>query len=279
MRCHATPTACTELDRRGFRLDRWLDAGAVRGVASMTDRIAVRAVDQGDMPPDAPLPDRERELLRRWQRAGSPRGDGAAAPPTLALATAVPAGEPPDQLVPLAYDVREPDGDDVAWDVVWQRDGLEAPLVTGLPGGHGRVALDLGVLASGDYRLVARLRGELDDAPTDVPLGPIAIPDRDAAPSVALDVPSGGEQLLFAALPDARWRTDDVDTAGPLAATLSLRGADGVVHDVATGLDARLGRAPWSAPGLAPGAYDLLLTVSDGTAARTAQTGCPLTLR
>lgn len=282
IRCHGgfAAAACPATDRDGYRLDHWLDVGEVRGVAAMTERIAVRAVDRGDMPPGDGLGAREREILARWQRAGSPRGEPTTiAPPTLTLGSPVPADEPADQRLTLAYDVRAPDDDAMSWTVGWRRDGVDGALTGPLAPGAGEIAIDLGVLATGRYQLVARLRGELDDAPTEVALGaPIALPARDAAPTVALRFPRGGERLGRAAMIDVRWQTDDVDSAGPLTARLRLRAADGAVVDIAADLDARAGHAAWSPAATPPGAYDLELTVDDGAAARTARTACPVTL-
>lgn len=167
VRCHAAPTACTAADRRGYRLDHWSNVGADRGVAALTERITIRAVDAATMPPNRGLADREREVLRRWQRAGSPRGEHPddTPPPTLTLASAVPTAEPADQRVALAYDVRDPDGDTVLWSIAWRRAGVDGALAEHLADGRGQLELDLGVLASGTYQLVATLDDDVAAAP------------------------------------------------------------------------------------------------------------------
>lgn len=280
VRCHGAPAGCTPLDRRGYRLDHWADAGDVAGVATMTERITVRAVDLGDMPPDSELGDRERELLRRWQRAGSPRGEPATdLPPALELRSPVPATEPADRHLRLDVDVRDPDSNALTWTAGWQRDGLAGELTPTRPAGRQTVDLDLGVLAPGTYQLVARLRGELADGPLEVPLGaPLTIPDRDAAPTATLLYPRGGERLARSSPIDITWRADDVDTAGPLTARLRLLAADGTALDIATDLDARTPPFRWSPATFPAGTFHVELTISDSSSTRSAITPCPITL-
>lgn len=280
VRCHRAPAACTPFERRGYRLDHWSDVGDVRGVAAMTERITVRAADLGDMPDDNPLPEREREILRRWQRAGSPRGDASARAPVLQVSSQVPDVEPADQVVRLDYEIRDPDGDALSWTIGWRREGIEGVLTGPLAAGRGQVAVDVGVLTSGTYQLVARLKDELAAGPTEVDVGgPITIGARAAAPTVALIYPRGGESLSRAAMIEVRWRTDDADSAGPLTARLRLIGEDGATIAVASGLDARAGHATWMPADVAGGRYDLELTVSDGSAERSSRSACPFTLR
>lgn len=280
VRCHAAPTACGAPDRRGYRLDHWSDVGADRGVAALTERIAIRAVDAATMPPDRALADREREVLRRWQRAGSPRGERPDdAPPTLTLASAVPTAEPADQRVALAYDVRDPDGDTVLWSIGWRREGVDGALAERLADGRGQLDVDLGVLAAGTYQLVATLDDDVAATPVVVEVGaPIAIPDRDAAPSVRLDYPAGGERLARTSMVEVRWTADDVDTAGPLTATIALVDAAGQVRELAHGLDARAGAFGWTPGTTPPGAYRFEVRVSDGTAERGSRSTCDVTL-
>lgn len=278
VRCHREPEACTPFDRQGYRLDHWGDTGEVRGVASMTERITVRAVELADMPPTGPLAERELEVLRRWQRAGSPRGDAAAGdPPELALAGPIEVGD--DERVHLAYDVRDPDGDAVSWSVVWRRAGVEAALAGPLGRGRGEVELDLGVLASGTYQLVAVLRGELDDEATEVMLGsPVELPARDAAPSVRLLGPAGGGTVARDATLVVTWAADDVDTPGALTAELRLVDDAGAVTELARGVDARAGSEEVALGGVAPGAYRVEIVVTDGHGARSDRSGCPFTV-
>ena len=279
VRCHRAPAACTPFERRGYRLDHWSDVGDVRGVATMTERITVRAADLGDMPPDNPLPEREREILRRWQRAGSPRGDESARVPALVLTSPVPDVEPADQQLRLDYEVRDPDGDALSWTIAWRREDVLGALTGPLAAGRGRVVVDVGVLTSGTYQLVARLKDELAEQATEVDLGgPITIGARAAAPTVALAYPRGGERLARAAMIEVRWRTDDADSAGPLTARLRLIADDGTTTDIASGLDARVGHATWMPTDVAAGRYDLELTVSDGSAERSSRSACPVTL-
>ena len=280
VRCHAAPTACTAPARRGFRLDHWSAVGEIEGVAAMTERIAVRAADAGTMPPDRGLAEREREILQRWQRAGSPRGERPGdAPPSLTVRSTVPTDEPADQRIGLDYDVRDPDGDTVLWSLGWQREGVDGVLAAQLPDGRGRVELDVGVLATGRYQLVAALDDDTGVAPVEVLVGgPITLPDRDAAPSVRLDYPRGGQRLSLTSVVEIRWTADDVDSAGPLTAAVELIGADGQVRELATGLDARAGRYAWKPGDTAAGAYRFEIRVSDGAAERRSRSSCDLAL-
>ncbi len=280
VRCHAAPTACTAADRRGFRLDHWSDVGDVQGVATMTERITVRAADTGTMPPDRGLSGREREILQRWQRAGSPRGERPGdAPPSLSVRSPVPTDEPADQRIGLDYEVRDPDGDTVLWSLGWRREGVDGVLAAQLADGRGRVEIDVGVLAGGRYQLVAALDDDTGAAPVEVLVGaPLTLPDRDAAPSVRLDFPRGGQRLSLASVVELRWTADDVDSPGPLTAVVALVGADGQVRELATGLDARAGRYPWMLGATAAGAYRFEVRVSDGTAERRSRSSCDVAL-
>lgn len=276
--CHGPP-ACVPPEQGGFRLDRWDDTGSLRGVASLTERIVVRAADRGDMPPGG-LPERERELLRRWQRAGSPRGEVVDdAPPDFHLTAPLPA-LPADEHLRLPYTVADPDGDAVVWTVGWDRRGVDGPLAGPFEAGTGTVDLDLGVLASGpDLQLVVRVRSELGEPAQRIGLvGTLTVPTRDAAPTVTLDAPAGGERFVASVGIPLRWRADDVDSPGPLTATARLFAADGTLVDERRGLDARAGEVVWK-PAAAPGRYRVELEVGDGASVRAARTACELTLQ
>lgn len=285
-RCHGRPS-CTTIERARFRLDSWIDLDGAPGVAATSERIIVRAADEGTMPPDSPLTDREREILRRWQRAGSPRGDAPAddRPTTIAITTAIPASEPEGGHLALAYDVRDPDGDRVGWSLGWRHSeapDLDGVLVGGLDDGRGTVDVDLGVLPAGSYQLVVSATSEVADRPTVTPLGaPIAIGERDAAPWVTLLAPADGAPVFRSHDLEVRWQADDADSPGPLTVAISLRGLDGTSVPLATD-DARTGAFTVPAADLAaiaPGRYQLELVVSDGTAERRASTTCPLDVR
>ena len=275
VRCHGPVHACGATEPVTFRLDTWQAVGDLPGVAAMAERITVRAADEGTMPPTGPLSAREREILRRWRRAGSPEGERTDdAPPTLTVLSSIPPAEPPDQQLELAYDVADADADTVIWDVGWSRDGVEGWLVRGLGAGHGQVTVDTGTLPTGTYALVARLSDGVG-APVEVPIGgPLAIPDRDAAPTVALEFPAGGEQLPAGQPVTITWTADDADTPGPLTATLALVLPDGTEQPIASGLDARAGMYAWTPSAAPPGELQLEIRVSDGTAERSARTTC-----
>lgn len=279
VRCHAAPEACTPSERASFRLDHWGDVGDVRGVASMTERITLRAADSGTMPPSAPLTERAREILARWQRAGSPRGERLEnQPPALSLFSDIPAIEPPDPVLRLDVDVSDPDGDAVVWEIGWERQGVVGTLVAQLGGGRSQPTIDLGVLASGSYQFVARLRDDVGDDAVEVVLGaPIQIAERNAAPGVHLLYPVGGERLGTASDIEVRWTADDADTPGALTAELLLL-TSAEARVLVSGLDARSGIYLWSPVDVADGEYDLELRVSDGALVRSVRSACSFTV-
>ena len=275
VRCHGPRHACGATEPTSFRLDTWDPVDDVRGVAAMSERVTVRAADQGTMPPSGALPDREREILRRWRRAGSPVGERLDnQTPTMTVLSTIPAAEPASQQLDLEYLVGDPDSDAVIWDIGWSRDGVEGWLVRNLDAGHGHATVDTGPLPSGTYQLVARLRDGAA-APVEVPIGsPLPIPDRDAAPSVQLTYPKGGEQLSPGQDVMITWAADDADTPGPLTADLSLVLADGTAQTIASGLDARTGAYTWTPTSSLAGDLTLQIVVSDGTATRSDRTSC-----
>jgi hypothetical protein len=282
-RCHGAPTCIADVPT-DFRLDHWSGADGVRGVSLQADRIAVRAVDEGTMPLAGSLSGGDREILRRWQRAGSPRGVPVDPhPPTIALTAALPGSEPAGGKLPLAVDVADADGDDVTWTLLWKRtgaSGVDGVLAAALEGGRATVDVDLGVLVAGSYQLVARLRDDTGDRAVEVPLGdPITIGDRPAAPSVRLLAPTGELRLHHRDPLDARWQADDADSPGALTASVGLRGADDRVITLAADLDARAGAASLPLADVPAGRYRVEVTISDGAIARTQTSPCGLTVR
>lgn len=275
VRCHAAPQACTVRERAAFRLDTWESIGEVRGVAAMSERIIVRAADQGTMPPSSPLTDREREILKRWRRAGSPQGErDDDHPPWLTVLSSIPDVEPADQRVEVEYLVGDTEGDTVSWDLGWEREGVEGWLVRGLPAGHGHAIVDTGTLPTGSYELIARLTDGVGP-PVTVPVGgPLGLPERDAAPSVRLVSPNGGERLTQGQEVEIAWTVDDADSPGALAAVLVLRGDDGGEQVLASGIDARLGAFLWSSASALGDGFELEIRVSDGTVGRSDRSDC-----
>lgn len=283
-RCH-NPSLCIADVPTDFRLDHWSGSDGARGVSLQADRIAARAADEGTMPPDDALSDGQREILTRWQRAGSPRGVPVDPhPPTIALTAALPGSEPAGGKLALAYDVQDPDGEDVTWSLAWKRmgaAGVDGVLAPALDDGRATVDIDLGVLVAGSYQLVARLRDDVGDRPIEVPLGdPITVGDRAAAPSVRLLAPTGEARLRPRDPLEARWQADDADSPGALTATVALRGAtDDRVITLADDLDARAGTASLPLADVPTGRYFVEVTISDGAIARTQRSACGLTVR
>lgn len=273
VRCHAAPQACTPPERASFRLDSWSSVDEIRGVAAMSERIIVRAADQGTMPLGNPLTEREREILQRWRRAGSPLGEREANhTPWLTLLSAIPATEPADQRIDIEYLVGDDDGDTVTWNLGWTREGVEGWLLRELGTGHGHATLDLGVLPSGTYELIARLTDGVSAPVTVLIGGPLDVPERDAAPSVRLLSPNGGERLSRDQAVEILWAVDDADSPGTLTAHLALIG-DGDEQETASGLDARSGSFTWL-PSIEGEGVTLELRVSDGMSERLDRSDC-----
>jgi hypothetical protein len=72
--CHSSPPTGTA--PATFRLDKYSASDGtdgVQGAFEQAARIRARVVLQLTMPPDAPLPRGERDLVEEWVAAGAPR--------------------------------------------------------------------------------------------------------------------------------------------------------------------------------------------------------------
>ena len=159
VRCHGeepsggAPTA--------FRLDRFEDSDAARGVKTMARYLAHRAGDLGQMPPNGPaLSDRQRDVLEKWYAAGAPRGDGNALP---ALTVVKAPATTVDQELTLTY--RISDGDrDAGYGTLTAAQGTTMLEVGTLEPGQHELTWDTGQVAPGAYALTATIRDAQVDA-------------------------------------------------------------------------------------------------------------------
>jgi hypothetical protein len=297
--CHDDPTwrSAPSSVPAYFRLDSWdrdtdpapdaCDAAQVAtcGVEGMIatddgsghDLLTRRAAIDGTMPPDGPLPAEERDLLERWAAAGHPKGTRANTMPSIAFTTPVAGDTVVDQTFTVEVQVDDSDGDTVIWDLRWRdAQGATGLLVRDLPAGGASIPIDTSGMASGTYTLEAVLVDGVGTMPVvQSAAGTLTVPaGRNAAPTVSVLEPAGGELYDAASTVAITWTAADADSpalSGALAAIRSSDGARVELTQFAT-LPAA-SRYDWTPGDLAPGQYTIELTVSDGTSSRSARSG------
>jgi hypothetical protein len=282
-RCHGAPTTTAE-GRNCLRVDRWdsapdasalcpddqptnvdvaMRADVILGVHDGAQMI-LDAVSTGAMPADGPpLTDRQQEILQRWMADGTPKHAGNA-PPTITFLTP-PAGDTTiDQSYVVRYDVSDPDGDAVTWSLGWTSGAKTGTFTTGLTGGKGMVTIDTSTLASGTYTLVATL----DDGTVKVMVsstGTLTVPaGRNAAPTVVVTAPNGGEFFYMTQPVTVTWLGND-DGASLVGDVVALRGT--TVVPIATGVAETPGQpasVSWDLSAVTPATnYRIQVTVKD----------------
>ena len=248
------------------------------------DQIRVRAAEEGSMPIDYTLSDRQRAILERWVAVGAPKGTRANQPP---LATLVAPAAPPtmvDQSIALTVVATDPDGDGLNL-MLGVRDlasGDTYPVSARVGGGLRTLAVDTGQLASGhDVEVYAIVDDGFADDPAqnqhEVTLIESLRIDhgvRGTAPTVRLLEPNGGETILGETT--IAWTATDPDPGDTLTADLDLVrvAADGsatVAASLATDLTG-VATFVWDPTGLptadaaGPIAYRIRVTVADAGA-------------
>jgi hypothetical protein len=301
VRCHGAPDATTDPSVPiYFRLDTWDPVGpiattgvrcgtgtqAVCGVADLVamrpeeqlhDIIVERASVEATMPPESPLSDRQREILGRWADAGWPKGTRAGnRPPEIVFVS--PTGDlQVDQSLDFEVLVSDPDGDTVIWGLRWRDASGTGWLAEYLEAGRRFFTVDTGSLASGAYQLEAVLSDGVLDAPvTAVAPVTITIPDgRTAAPIVDVTRPAGGELIRAPGTVRIEWTVSDSDTAvlsGELVALRTDAAGQEVIATLAS-LPTGTGSQDWVIDAVAPGTYQVQLTVTDGMNERSDVSG------
>jgi hypothetical protein len=229
LRCHGAPTTADPDARYCVRVDLWDSSPDVMGLcgqdqpvsAPIEDRddvilgvreggpMIVQAVLDGTMPPgEVTLTADELELLQRWRDAGFPRRANNT-PPAIQFVTPPASGAVVDQSYDVEYLVSDRDGDTVTWSLGWATATKSGSFATRLREGQGTLTIDTSKLASGTYELIAHLDDGTDRIEVIAP-GTLTVPEgRNAAPSVEVLSPDGGESFYTSQSITVTWRVDD----------------------------------------------------------------------
>jgi hypothetical protein len=225
--CHGAATPTAEA-RNCVRADRWetsadpmrlcsdtATGGNIFGVHDAGPMIVDNVV-AGRMPlSDVPLPMAEIQTFERWRDAGYPKRANNQ-PPTIQFLTPPPGGVTvcqPSCTYAIGYAITDPDGDSVRWSLAWSAAGKTGTFASGLPDGSGTLMIDAATLASGTYTLTATL----DDGTalvTSAAAGTLTVPaGHNAAPTVAVSTPNGGESYYDTQPVTISWVGGDPDDA------------------------------------------------------------------
>jgi hypothetical protein len=252
--------------------------GVVCGAREMKDHIAVR-IDDADapMPPSGPLPEAERELLRRWIADGAPLGPPGQAPAVTMVAPT--ADVVVDQSIELSYVVSDADADAVAVAIGWSRDDGASGTFPGLaPVGAETIVLDTSQLPTGAYRLALTgwdAAGTTSRVDSEARL---VVPARNVAPLVAVSQPNGGESLRASSYPDGfpiQWTASDAegDALGFSVEWLH----DGTQTTVCSAITAN--ECLWDLAAVPPGTdYRIRVVASDGSNTTSDESDAPFTV-
>jgi hypothetical protein len=261
--CHGALTTVAEV-QNCVRLDRWdsvTDSGmmctdtAMAGLIFGVQDAAAMLVEEvvaGQMPFGGPMLDaRELSTLEAWRDAGFPRRSPNAAP---TIHFAAPATDvtlcSPTCTYAVAYSVADPDGDTVTWSLGWSGNGKSGTFATRLSGGIGMVTIDASTLASGTYALIAALDDGTAKVSAQAP-GSIIIPaGRNAAPTVTVVSPNGGESYYDTQTITVTWNGSDADDTSlsydvvALQSSTTIAIAQGLVKPVGVASRRTASRSP-----------------------------------
>jgi hypothetical protein len=276
--CHGAPTTAPEA-QNCVRLDRWdsmrdtnvlctdlVMEGLIFGVHDAA-ALLVDQVIEGQMPFGGPmLAARDVSLLRAWRDAGFPRRAPNIAPTTQfsAPTTNVTVCNPTCTYA-VAYSIADPDGDSVTWSLDWSGNGRTGTFATRLSGGTGTVTIDASSLASGTYTLTAVLDDGTATVSTDAP-GTLTIPaGHNAAPTIAVLAPNGGESYYDTQAISVSWNGGDADGASLTYDVVALQATTTI--PIVTGLVQPVGLAStlWTPPQVSSVTpYRIRVTAHDG---------------
>ena len=190
VRCHGLPAIAGAPGT--FRLDKYgdtllPDGTVVSGAAGVAFIIGFRAGDKGDMPPDYPRPDWQRDTLLNWNTTGVALGDRADnAPPELIVAEGATIDVPGSGSLP--YEVTDADGDLVDGQLIARpTTGDDIVLSADLRSGRGVATYDTPVLPDGSYELLAVLTDDL--VTVEVSFGSVSVAGNVARAADALGSP------------------------------------------------------------------------------------------
>ena len=277
--CHGVATSISE-PRNCVRTDRWdaaadpgrlcsdpVTRGTIFGVGDAGPLI-VDNVTTGRMPLGGPpLSAAEMTLFQRWADDGYPKRT-VNQPPVIQLLTPPASGATvcqPSCNFAIGYATNDPDGDTIRWSLAWAGGGESGTFAAGLPGGSGSVMIDATSLKSGTYVVSATL----DDGTavvTTAAAGTLTVPaNHNAAPTVTVTTPNGGESYDSGAPITISWLGADPDDA-MLTYDVSAVGATTIPIGTLT---APVGPSQivWTTPPkvTAPTAFKIEIAVRDAT--------------
>jgi hypothetical protein len=276
-RCHGAPLAIAQA-QNCVRLDRWDSVADTQMLCTNTamdglifgvhdaDAMLVDQVAQGLMPFGGPMLDAaDLDILERWRDAGFPRRSPNA-PPTIQFTA--PTGNitacNPTCTVSVSYVVADPDGDTVTWSLGWSGSGKTGTFATRLADGTGTVMIDASALGSGTYTLTATLDDGTAKVSTDAS-ATLTIPaGHNAAPSVTVVSPNGGEWYYDTQPITVTWNGTDGDGASLSYDVVAVQGT--TTSPIATELVKPVGIASmtWTLPQVAAlTAYQIQVTAHD----------------
>lgn len=290
VRCHTVPASGGA--PAAFRLDvydDWVDdeGRVIRGAGTMASYIASRAgSERNPMPPTSDIYTHQIDTLAAWAQdrgtdgraaRGAPLADNRQ--PVMTLETPLDQLQAVDGILTLSYLIDDPDDEIVLGVLQAIPEGADdgQVLTRGLHSGRGTARWDVGAAAPGNYRLEAALT---DPSGTDTSvIATYVVPDTgNRAPVVTIDSPV---------------RDDILATAAGDTTEIAISIADADLGDILTvKIEAwRAGEAPvviandepaiagantvsWRFADLAADpSWHLRVTVSDGTATRTVDSG------
>lgn len=276
--CHAAPTPTAQAENC-VQLDRWDSAPDTHQVCTDTamgglifgvhdaSALIVDQVMQGQMPfGGPPLDARDVATLARWRDAGFPRRSPNALPeiqftaPDSAITLCN-----PDCTYPVAYIVRDPDGDSVTWTLGWSGAGKTGTFSTQLANGTGTIMIDASALAAGTYALTAVLDDGTATVSVDAPATLTIAAGHNAAPVVTVVAPNGGESYYDTQPITVTWNGTDGDDASLTYDVVALQGT--TTTTIASGLVRPTGPASttWTPPQVsALTSYRIRVTAHDG---------------